>query len=197
MLRAATVVVLFGLRTAWSACPVSERLPVKLFNDAVIGNDVLGPAKEEARWLLGSVCVEVEWVPCPLPTIAHHEPCGAPFPAIELHILPSPKTDDIPEAVMGIAFPTLGSRGNAGVFLSRVAQTVASNVGMISLPGLLGHVMAHEIGHLLLKSSAHSSEGLMRADFRPGDLKKAGQRQLKFSPSQSQAIHRNALARER
>lgn len=98
---------------------------------------------------------------------------------------------------MGIAFPTLGSRGNAGVFLSRVAQTVASNDGMISVPGLLGHVMAHEIGHLLLKSSAHSSEGLMRADFRPADLKKAAQRQLKFSLSQSQAIRRNSLAGER
>ena len=54
--------------------------------------------------------------------------------------------------------------------------------------------MAHEIGHLLLHSTSHSSGGLMRAEFRPADLKKAGQRQLKFTPEQAEAIHRNRLA---
>jgi hypothetical protein len=31
----------------------------------------------------------------------------------------------------------------------------------------------------------------MRKEFRPGDLKKAGQRQLKFTSEQAEAIHRN------
>lgn len=56
--------------------------------------------------------------------------------------------------------------------------------------------MAHEIGRLLLHSTAHSREGVMRAEFRRADLKKAAQRQLKFTPEQGEAIHRNALAQE-
>jgi len=33
----------------------------------------------------------------------------------------------------------------------------------------LGHVMAHEIGHLLLGVSRHADEGLMREEWRPWD----------------------------
>jgi hypothetical protein len=74
------------------------------------------------------------------------------------------------------------------VFMSRVQRTAAANPGIIDIPGLLGHVIAHEIGHLLLKSSAHAPEGLMRADFLRADLKKAAQRQLLFSPEQAESL---------
>jgi len=90
--------------------------------------------------------------------------------------------------------PHLGSGDHAGVFLSRVRQTAARNTGTIEVSDLLGYVMAHEIGHLLLHSTTHSSEGLMRAEYRPADLKKAGQRQLKFTPEQAEVIHHNTLA---
>ena len=198
MSRAAAFTLLFVLRTApCAACTVWERLPVKLFNDAAVGNEVLRPAKEEAAWLLKSVCVQVTWILCPVVTVSHQEPCAAPVDAIELHILSSPATNDFAEKVMGIAFPARGSRGHVGVFLSRVRQTAALNAGVIDMPRLLGHVMAHEIGHLLLRSSAHSSEGLMRADLQRADLKKAGQRQLKFTREQVETIHRTMLAQKR
>jgi hypothetical protein len=190
-------VILFVLGAApCGACALWEGLPVKLFNDAAVGNGILRLAMGEAAWLLKSVCVEVEWVPCPLVSVSHQEPCGAPVRAIEMHILPFPLTNDFAETALGIAFPSLGSRGNAAVFLSRVGQLAASNPGIIDVSGLLGHVLAHEIGHLLLNSFAHSPEGLMRADFRPADLKKAAQRQLKFTPGQGETIRRNARARE-
>jgi hypothetical protein len=197
MLRASTLVILFVLAAVpCGACLSWEELPIKLFNDAAVGNGVLGPAMGEAAWLLKSVCVEVEWIRCPVVSVSHPEPCGPPVRAIEIHILPYPMTNDFAETVLGIGFPSLGSRGNAAVFLSRVRQLAASNPGMIDVSGLLGHVLAHEIGHLLLHSSAHSPEGLMRADFRPADLQKAAQRQLKFTPGQAEIIRRNARVRE-
>jgi len=95
---------------------------------------------------------------------------------------------------MGIAMPHIGNGDHAGVFLSRVRETAARNVGIIDVSVLLGCVMSHEIGHLLLHSASHSSGGLMRADFRPEDLKKAEQRQLRFTPEQAESIHSDALA---
>jgi hypothetical protein len=95
---------------------------------------------------------------------------------------------------MGIAMPHLGSGDHAGVFFSRVRETAARSAALIDVSDLLGYVMAHEIGHVLLHSTAHSSEGLMRKEFRPGDLKKAGQRLLKFTSEQAEAIHRNVIA---
>ena len=192
------LVLLFALRTVQcAACTVRERLPVKLFNDAAVGNDVLHPAKEEAAWLLRSVCVDVTWVPCLVVSVSNFTPCQAPVQAIELHILSSPATNDFTEGTLGIAMPHFGSGDHTGVFLSRVRQTAARNAGIIDVSHLLGYVMAHEIGHVLLHSISHSSEGLMRADFRPADLKKAAQRQLKFTQEQAEAIHRNVVAQRR
>jgi hypothetical protein len=177
-----------------AACSVWEPLPVKLFNDAGVGGEVLHRAKGEAAWLLESVCVELTWIPCLVVSRSNLTPCQAPVRAIELHILSSPATNAYTEDALGIAVPHLGTGDHAGVFLSRVRQTVARNVGIIDVSDLLGYVMAHEIGHVLLHSTKHSSEGVVRADFRPADLKKAGQRQLKFTPEQAVAIHRNVLA---
>jgi hypothetical protein len=189
------VLFLFALRTAQGApCTASEPLPIKLFNDAAVGNVVLHWAKEQAAWLLKSVCVDLIWVPCRVVSRSNLTPCQAPVRAMELHILASPLTNDFGEDTLGIAMPHLGSGDHAGVFLSRVRQTVARNTGIIDVSDLLGCVMAHEIGHLLLHSNVHSSEGLMRMQFRPADLKKAAQRQLKFTSEQGEAIHRNALA---
>jgi hypothetical protein len=195
MQRAIALVFLCGLCIpACRACPAWQQLSVKLFNDAALGNAVLETAQEEAAWVLRSACVNVTWVPCPVVTRANLSPCEAPAQSPELHILPSPLTSDARRNAIGLAFPRVGSGGRAGVFLSRVRETVDSEPAAIDVPQLLGHVMAHEIGHLLLGSSVHSDEGIMRADFRRPDLKKAAQRQLLFTPDQISAIQRRLLA---
>jgi hypothetical protein len=97
---------------------------------------------------------------------------------------------------MGIAMPHLDSGGHAGVFWSRVRQTAARNPGIIDASDLLGYVMAHESGHLLLHSTKHS-DGIMCAEFRPADLKKAGQRQLKFTTAHAEEIQRYRVAQQR
>ena len=198
MIRNIALFLLFALRTTQGGiCTAKEPLAVKLFNDAAVGDDVLHRAKEEAAWLLKSVCVDLTWVPCVVVSRSNLTPCQAPVRAIELHVLLSPGTKDFGDDTLGIAMPHLGSGDHAGVFLSRVRQTAARNTGIIDVSELLGYVMAHEIGHLLLYSSTHSSAGVMRADFLPADLKKAGQRQLEFTAEQAEAIHRNALAQGR
>jgi hypothetical protein len=60
-------------------------------------------------------------------------------------------------------------------------------------PGLvLGHVIAHELGHLLLQRASHSAAGLMRATL---DLQLAQQGRLLFTAPEGQAI-RAAIARD-
>ena len=53
---------------------------------------------------------------------------------------------------------------------------------------LLGHVMAHEMGHLLLPNSAHTAAGLMKGrwDTRQAFLAASGA--LRFEPSQAALI---------
>jgi hypothetical protein len=50
---------------------------------------------------------------------------------------------------------------------------------------ILGHVAAHEIGHLLLGTNSHSPGGIMRAHWRMEELARAKKGLLLFTKSQS------------
>jgi hypothetical protein len=51
---------------------------------------------------------------------------------------------------------------------------------------LLGHVIAHEVGHLLLPSGAHTAGGIMTPYLRREDLRLAVDGQLRFLPAQGE-----------
>ena len=63
---------------------------------------------------------------------------------------------------------------------SRVHQTAAALV--------MGTVVAHEIGHLLLGKRGHTSEGLMRASWSADDWQRASSGILLFSQRESQMM---------
>ena len=63
--------------------------------------------------------------------------------------------------------------------------------GSVTVGLVLGHVIAHELGHLLLQRATHSAAGLMRATL---DLRLAQQGRLLFTAPEAQAI-RAAIAR--
>jgi hypothetical protein len=53
---------------------------------------------------------------------------------------------------------------------------------------LLGHLMAHEIGHLLLGAGNHSPTGLMRARWQQQELELIRRRTLAFTSGQAESI---------
>ena len=79
----------------------------------------------------------------------------------------------------------------ATVFSDRIDQA-AERVGVE--PGtLLGLVMAHEVGHLLLGSGYHGEAGLMRADWPDALLTRTAE--WKFSMVEAARMHRVLEAR--
>src|SRR2546423_11223029 len=140
MLRStAVIMVLLTTRTAHgSVCVDIPELPVKLFNDAAVGSEVLHPAIVNAAWILKSICVEVVWTHCLPVSVSNQTPCHAPAGALELHILAVPGTSDFHEDTLGIAMPRLAGGDRAAVFLSHVRETAARNAGVTSVSGVLG-----------------------------------------------------------
>jgi hypothetical protein len=59
---------------------------------------------------------------------------------------------------------------------------------------ILGHVMVHEIGHLLLGTNSHSASGIMRAQWRNAELLSAGKGALVFAPAQSRRMRQRLAA---
>src|SRR5262249_45030765 len=64
-----------------------------------------------------------------------------------------------------------------------VALEVPTNEG-----NLLGFVMAHEIGHLMLPRGSHSRAGLMKSDWDVRDLGRVDLAKLQFSEQQAAQI---------
>lgn len=101
----------------------------------------------------------------------------------------------LPEGVFGLALLSPDSQPArlAYVFHDRVAE-LASAWGY-KRATVLGHVLTHEVGHLLLGSNAHSSGGIMSGGWFESNLRRAAQGQLRFTPSQSALMSEGIAAR--
>jgi len=60
---------------------------------------------------------------------------------------------------------------------------------------VLAHTMAHEIGHLMLRTGAHAPRGLMRAEWNLKDFEKMARQNLLFSEEQSRLMKEGARQR--
>jgi len=60
---------------------------------------------------------------------------------------------------------------------------------------ILGRVIAHELGHLLLGKNAHSAAGIMHARWRAQDLGLSRQAAMLFLPGEAKRIHAQVRAR--
>ena len=81
----------------------------------------------------------------------------------------------------------------ATVFRDRVLALAQS--GRYPEAVLLGHAIAHELGHLLLNSSTHARYGLMAARWRDTELDRAAVGLLQFSQAEASCIRAEVLRR--
>ena len=58
----------------------------------------------------------------------------------------------------------------------------------VPVANVLGRVLAHEVGHLLLGPNAHSPDGIMRAEWNNADFT-SGNHRAGFTPEQSARLH--------
>ncbi|MDR3699165.1 MAG: hypothetical protein P4L56_05985 [Candidatus Sulfopaludibacter sp.] len=70
------------------------------------------------------------------------------------------------------------------IFYDRVLGSVPRKLA----PELLGHVMAHEIGHLLERTDGHSETGVMKAHWTTGDYDLMSMGPLSFTAGDVSAI---------
>lgn len=85
--------------------------------------------------------------------------------------------------------------GHAWVFFDRAKEAAAKH--LLNLANVLGNLVAHELGHLLLGSSSHSKIGLMRARWSHEELIAANRGELSFSAAERERIQKGVEARYR
>jgi hypothetical protein len=175
------------------------KITIHIYNYAQVARRELAEAERDASRVLEDAGVETEWVPCP---VSHED--REVNPACERRLLPLELVLNILPRPIGAKLQNGDTFGYAQVFTNgqfgHYAYLFYDRVedlagGSVSAPQLLGGVAAHEIGHLLLGSTLHTSRGLMSARWDRGDLERLSWGQLIFNPAQAEPLRAGVLAR--
>jgi hypothetical protein len=189
-------IVTFGLvafgRTAFAGETQPLTITLYLHNYARVPSAVLTRAEDEATRIYHALGVDLVWV-----DLSARSTYPPPEMMSTLDITINVVSDVMAERkraagdVMGAAPGTPEQRGRlAYVFYRRVAL-LAHGAGNDAESKILGHVVAHEMGHLLLPANSHSPSGVMRADWDSQQLHRVVKGVLQFTPEQSELIRSN------
>ena len=160
---------------------------VGIYNEARISSHLLKKAESEAARLFREAHISVRWVVCPLSDSerSQNPECDEVFssPFFFLKILPEAMAQRLAHRPYEYG---LALQFQAYVYFDRLKSFVER--GAVSLPVALGHMMAHEIGHLLLGDESHAPGGIMRKDWRKPDFDQADRGLLHFSQDEIRRI---------
>lgn len=169
-----TSTILWGQPPARGEAPGRVRVTVSVYNDAEVPEEVLGQAEVQAERVFRHAGIEVTWLNCRIPAVSEDasQACReAVFPE-HLHLRMVRKPLGLKGETMGIAFQADDGRGcYADLFYEPVEHLHQSDGTDIA--SLLGHIAAHEIGHLLLGANSHSAAGIMHAHWTARELASA------------------------
>jgi hypothetical protein len=160
---------------------------VGIANIVAAPSGVIKHAQEVANRVLHSAGVTAQWVSCPGPGMGIKD-----YPDCPLHLSPS-------HVVIKFGHPFERKDGfrithfafTTGFQVTIIYEQVeqAALKAEIAAGSVLGMIMAHEIGHVLLGDDSHSSTGVMRPQWRPKDFVHGSPADFRFTSGQVKQIH--------
>lgn len=191
-----------------AALPLLAEMPdppsgivVQVYNYGEVAQGILRQAEQEAARIFLDAGIEAEWLDCPLsPAEAPLYPgCQAPAGSTVLSLrivsrdMAAPM--NLPKMSFGRAWlPEDGGPGFvAAVCAHKAAELAKRSRGPEGV--ILGHLMAHELGHLLLGSQSHAASGLMGVPWLRPELELIRQGSMFFSSQEGKRMR--ALLQER
>jgi len=184
--------ILLAALDAWAQAGQQPSVEIYVYNQAGVPTRVLSQAEQNATRIFRASGIRTTWVECSTAEVAATDCNGLPQPGdVVLQIMHEARK--LKGDVFGAAF--LGQDGSGqytNVFYDRVNQL--NRDWKVSLVDVLGHVMAHEVGHLLLGLNSHSVSGIMRGFWDSGELKAIDRGRLLFSSGQSKLMRERLAA---
>jgi hypothetical protein len=170
MILAAVLMIGGTAHAAGTQEPRTVRLQLRV--DVKVPDDVLDDARKEVDRIFAESGFDVVW------------------------------TDAAPQVTVKIASQVLGYARAASPVMGAASRTANGPVAHvffrqvqdfariyhIDLNTMLGHVIAHEVGHLLLPTYSHSPTGLMRGEWDKTQVRDAVRGALTFTDGQAQKI---------
>lgn len=188
-----TIAAIFAAKPTMAKGP--EALPnrevsIRLFN-ASAPAEIVGPAKHIASKVLAQAGIGLVWRTTYKPEpIMEMGACGdRKLQTIDIAFAQKAPSN-LPGSAMAIAHPFSSGGVRIIVFWDRVQSMHQVNTSS-TLRAVLGHVLAHEIGHILIGKYEHSVTGLMKARFSHSDEGWMSKEPLPIEPSDIEAMQSN------
>jgi hypothetical protein len=197
-------------RSAAAASETSPAITIRTRNYAGVAPNILTDAEEVATGIFRSAGIETRWADVVLTAEKSLEksavrPARTPVD-FQVSIFPRVMSDrlNIPDNVMGLA-PGSGpdrtiiyifDRNVEARFWRLLSACGSGRIGrQVSKAQILGHAIAHEVGHLLLNQQGHSAYGIMRGVWSFADFLEMTRGMLLFTPQQRELLRADVRRR--
>jgi hypothetical protein len=194
------IFALFGIAAAAQA--EAPGVTVRMYNYADVSEEVLENAAREAQRVMRRAGIETRWLECRLREDQdgpRYSKCRERTSSADILIRIVPKhmqgMHDVKRALgysVWVAQEQAPTR--AYVFYDSVRKK-AGDCQDVSLHRLLGYVMAHEVAHLLFRSTEHSAEGVMKRAWSEKELVQIERGTMEFSASEARLLVGSAARR--
>jgi len=178
--------------SAMRAYQTPIRITVRVLNVAHVPKGTAAEAERTAADIFKRAGVAIGWVDCEASGACRHELGPLEF---WLHLLEN-RSETLSGDALGYALLTHEPR-DEGSYAAVCWPPVRHLADSMEIgPGpVLGAAIAHELGHLLLDSHAHSRDGVMAERLRTPELMMASRGELRFDDKQAEAIRREIRRR--
>jgi hypothetical protein len=165
-------------------------ITVLVFNFRQAPAETLVKAEKEAGRILEQVGVPVTWRDCP----TGNEPCRkGPGRVFFLAMMAGPVQNKFLDTISGYA---LIPEHLAAVYYDYLPRMPGGEGNKNDTAVVLGCVIAHELGHLLLGPRGHSMDGIMQAHWGIEQMQRALMSNLFFLPEEARLMHTDTVAAE-
>ena len=153
---------------AQSAPPARVEVVARIYNTARVATPIADVALATAARLMTAGAIDVAWRNCDVLNAC----TTVPVREFVIRLVRSRETaTDGSPLVLGEASIDVSQRAGvlATIYMDRIERMAA--LSDADTASLLGRAIAHELGHLLLATNAHSSSGLMRAQWTSKEIR--------------------------
>jgi len=178
---------------------------IRTYTYAQVSPTQLAQAKAVAARILDRAGIHTVWVDCRLATEAAQgnpkcdQTSGPPIAYFNISLVDRfpPEAKITGARTLGFAIlPEQGAFGDL-VYISLPNIEKYRDEQRAPLDLVLGLVLAHEIGHLLIGLNEHAPTGIMRAYWEEADLQRAQWGEIQFTAEQGELLRARAQARTR
>jgi hypothetical protein len=172
-------------------------LAIRLYDNTGLPIADLHAAARNAADVLRAAGIDARFVVCP-PRDNSTGCIGLPADGeLVVRIVRTPSHDaDLGDTLGYASVDTVQHRGVLATVFADRSAALASRAG-IEETTVIGYAVAHEVGHLLLGTSAHARSGLMRPRWSVSELQRRTSRDWRFSTGESATLRARLDERRR